>query len=141
MNQNARNPGPVMRKSLCRTKTVMLIPEIKVIFSVDLEGDELPPDPEDCAVLVNVDIGIKGEDGADQFHFTAVTPRFLQRYDDARWGRSYLIVPRFSWETVEAALDKLLLHCRAEDWDTIARNLNKELNWEFENYRPREGAA
>ena len=89
-------------------------------------------------MLVNVDIGIKGKDGADQFHFTAVTPRSLQRSDNVKWGRSYLIVPRFSWDLVEAALDKLLLHCRGEDWDAVASSLNKELHWEFENYRPSE---
>ena len=119
----------------------MIVPEVKVIYSVDLDGDELPPDPEDCAVLVNVDIGIRGEDGADQFHFTTVTPRFLQRSNDVRWGRSYLIVPRFSWEAVEAALEKLLMHCRGEDWEAVANNLSKELHWEFENYRLSESAA
>ncbi len=41
----------------------------------------------------------------------------------------------FSWDEVERALEKFLSHCRRETWNEVARELNKELHWEFENYR------
>lgn len=113
----------------------MIIHEIKALYSADL-GKSLPADVEDCIVGVTADIGIKGSDGADQFQFDVVTPKHLARSEDVRWGRGYLIVPFFSWPLVEEALGKLLMHCRREDWDSVASEIAKELHWEFENYSP-----
>ena len=50
-------------------------------------------------------------------------------------GRRYLILDSFSWNKVEECLQKLLSHCSGKNWEEVATNLNKELHWEFENYR------
>ena len=72
--------------------------------------------------------------GADDFSFSVVTPDRILDGGGARWGRGYLVVDRFSWEAVERALSKLLLHADRDTWAESARELAKELHWEFESY-------
>ena len=98
-------------------------------------------DVENCAVGVIADIGIQGQEGGDQFQFTVVTPQHLAKHDGISWGRGYLIVPRFEWPAVEQALEKLLMHCQGEDWKSVANLIGRELYWEFEDYRPYNGAV
>jgi hypothetical protein len=116
-------------------KVSLLIPEVKTLFSPDLEYGSLPDDVEECAVFCEVEIGIQGEEGANIFSFTAVTPKFLWAQQGYRRGKGLLIVDSFSWEVVEAALDKLLSHCSGTDWLEVTGKLTKTLNWEYENYK------
>ena len=113
----------------------MAIPVLHDLSSPDLERDALPPDPESCAVYINAEIGPREKGGADNFSFSVVTPDQILASDGGPlWGRGYLIVSRFSWETVERALSKLLLHADRDTWAESARELAKELHWEFDNY-------
>ena len=66
------------------------------------------------------------------------TPKHPARESGTRWGRSYLIVERFSWEEVEISLEKLLSHCRRATWVEVARELDKGLPWELDDYREQE---
>ena len=82
-------------------------PELKYLLSIELEDGQLPEDPEDCSIFVEANIGLQDEEGSDIFSFNVVTPKALQQ-DTPRWGRGLLIVDRFSWETVETSIKKLL---------------------------------
>ena len=82
--------------------------EVKSIHSPDLNREALPVEPDNCAVLIEAEIGEKGKDGKEVFSFTVVTPKFLSKDPEARWGRGYLIVEEFSWATVERMLSRLL---------------------------------
>jgi len=113
-------------------------PELKYLLSIELEDGQLPEDPEDCSIFVEANIGLQDEEGSDIFSFYVVTPKALQQ-DTPRWGRGLLIVNRFSWETVETSIKKLLRHCNGDDWEEIASELNKRLHWEFDNYKEHEG--
>ena len=113
----------------------LLIPEVKTLYSPDLDRDKLPDDVEECSVFCEAEIGIKGKEGADIFHFTAVTPKFLWGQKGAQWGKGSLIIDTFSWEQVEAALEKLLSHCSGRDWAEVTDKLTKVLDWEYENYK------
>jgi phenylalanyl-tRNA synthetase beta subunit len=73
--------------------------------------------------------------GAEVFSFVAITPRALARDHGARWGRGYLILENVSWSNVKSALQNLLSHCSAENWDGVAAQLSREMHWEFEDYR------
>lgn len=113
----------------------MAIPVLHYLGSPDLERDALPPEPESCAVYINAEIGPRAKGGADNFSFSVVTPdQILSHNGGARWGRGYLVVSRFSWEAVDRALSKLLLHADRDTWEDSARELAKELHWEFDNY-------
>lgn len=109
----------------------MTRPELKYLCSPDLDRDELPADPDDCAVFCEADIGPVGIDEANIFGFTAVTPRFLARETDAHPGRGCLVVPRFTWEAVKAALEKLVADATRPTWEEVAVELNRTLEWEF----------
>lgn len=113
----------------------MIQPEIKSIISHDLEYGSGPQDSEDCSIFIEVEIGPKGQEGADIFSFEVVTPKFLMRKADTHWGRGYLIVASFSWSVVENAVQKLLSHCARQTWQEVAMEIGKELHWEFENYQ------
>ena len=94
---------------------------------------DLPEDVFDCGVFVEASIG-PDESGGDIFSFTVVTPEFLKRDRSSRWGRGYLVVPAFDWESVELAIRKLLDHVARETWNDVAIELSKELHSEFDNY-------
>jgi hypothetical protein len=112
----------------------MIFPQLKRLHSPDLERPNLPIDVSDCAVFVQAEIGAD-EPGYESFSFTAVTPAHLKREDCSRWGRGYLLVSSFSWEGVETFLSSLLTRAARESWSEVAAELNKELVWEFDNYR------
>ena len=112
----------------------MIIPELKNLMSPDLDHGLLPPDAKDCEVYCQVEIGPRGTEGADTFALTVVTPKHLAKQTGYVWGKGYLIVESFSWQTVEKAIEKLLAHCSGTDWIEVAGKLNSMLGWEFENY-------
>ena len=114
----------------------MIQPELKSIDCPDLEYGKEPPDPEECSVFIEVEIGPKGQEGAEIFSFEAVTPKSLIGKTERRWGRGLLIMDNFSWSGVEKPLQKLLMHCARQTWEETAKELAKELAWEFENYKP-----
>ncbi len=58
-----------------------MFPVLKALHSPDYDPPDLPPDPRDCIVLVEVDIGPKDEPGADIFQFVVVTPSALARME------------------------------------------------------------
>ncbi len=111
-----------------------VLPEVRSIHSPDLEYGKNPIDSENCHILVEFEIGPKGSEGADVFSCEVVTPVALKQVDK-RWGKGLLIVQNFSWPLVESSIQNLLSHCVGNDWNEVAEKLNKELYWEFENYR------
>jgi hypothetical protein len=113
----------------------MAIPVLRSLSSTELEPNALPPNPESCSVYVHAAIGPRDAEGADNFSFSVVTPdQILEDSGGMTWGRGYLIVDRFSWEAVDRAVSKLLLHADRDSWAESAQALAKELHSEFENY-------
>ena len=109
-------------------------PIVKSIMSPDVDRPALPPDPSHCSVFIEVEIGPSGESGAEIFSFSVVTPSKLIGGGPV-WGRGLLVLDEFSWAGVDVALSKLLRHCEGATWSEVSSQLNKELHWEFENYR------
>jgi hypothetical protein len=114
----------------------VVCPEIRRIHSPDLEPPNLPEDPSDCEVLFQVVIGPKDGEGEEAFSFTVVTPARFAKASEARWGRGRLIVPMFEWAVVAQAIAKLLAQCACRTWGEVVAELNKELLWEFDGYKP-----
>ncbi len=112
-----------------------MFPKIKSIRSPDLDNGVLPKNPDDCAVFIEVAIGIKDEEGEDTFSFTVITHKALSSYKEQIWGKALLITPSFSWKETEQYLQELLMHCSGKDWDVISNKINKVLGWEFENHQ------
>lgn len=116
----------------------MITPQLKTLMSPELDRPALPDDPENCEVLLEATIGPDSSDAAEIFAFSVVTPAALSGETRFRWGRGLLIVPTFSWETVDHALARLLAHCSRPSWAEVAQQLNQNLHWEFDNYREHE---
>lgn len=109
--------------------------EVKSIISPDLDHGKAPVEPDNCAVFIEVEIGVKDKEGADIFSFTAITTKYLVSNPLTTWGRGYLLMESFSWTETEAMLNKLLSFVREETWVGVAHSLCKELHWEYENYQ------
>ena len=112
----------------------MLALRLKSLDSPDLAAEAMPGDPEHCRISMTATIGPDGTDGGELFYFTVVTPKALVG-DEATWGRALLIMPSFSWIDVKRMLERLLRHASRADWQASAAELNKELRWEFDNYK------
>jgi hypothetical protein len=112
-----------------------MTPELKGLYSTELDRPAIPADPEDCSVVCDAEIGAEDQTGADLFHFTVITRKRIAKLSGTEWGRGYLIVDRFSWEEIDRALGKLLANCARSSWEEAAAQLNQELFWEFERYQ------
>ncbi len=109
--------------------------EVKSIISPDLDYGKPHWEPENCAVLIEAEIGEEGKEGADIFNFSVVTPQFLSEHPETRWGRGYLLMNSFSWKETEQMLNKLLSFVKEDSWEAGSQELCKELHWEYENYQ------
>src|SRR5712691_3718062 len=114
----------------------MIYPEIRRIHSPDLKPPNVPEDPSDCEILIQVLIGPKDGEGEEAFGFTVVTPLHLARGSEPQWGRGRLIVPRFDWPAVAQAIAKLLARCACPTWREVKIELSKELLSEFDGQKP-----
>ena len=134
-----------------RSQTVgwrLMRAEVKRWMSFDLpDAQSVPPDPEDGCVGMEADIGPVGEEGAKTFSFQVCTPKGLAGRVDGDgagrpyWGRGTLIVPRFDWDLVEAALMQYVRSVSGADWSEVATKLNRFMYWEFEDYQPYAGES
>jgi Immunity protein 8 len=111
-------------------------PEVKDLFCSELDHGALPPEPTNCMVYIEATIGPKGREGGDIFGFTAITPSAISGSHERRRGRGYFILPEFSWSAVDAALQRLVAQCSGPSWGSVCSLLNKELLWEYDNYKP-----
>lgn len=112
-----------------------MIPRLKRLMSPDLGAGNFPPAPDDCRVLIQAEIGPADSDGADTFWFEVCTPKAFERATGSAWLKGVLLVASFEWKAVEQALQQYLMQCGGDSWDEVARQLSRQLNWEFDNYR------
>lgn len=109
---------------------------VKSIMSPDLDYGSLPDDPENCCVLIEVEIGPSESEGAEVFSFEVVTPAAVKSLPAPSWLRGYLLLPEFSWAGIEEAVNKLVTQCTGSDWGEVSNKLSRTLGWEFEGYVP-----
>ncbi|MBN8887908.1 MAG: hypothetical protein J0I77_19440 [Rudaea sp.] len=113
----------------------MVIPKLKSLTSPDLAAPALPNDLEEFSVPFEAIIGPSSISGGDLFSFTVVNPAFLLSSPRTTWGRGLLILPEFSWSTVQFSVERLLTLAMRPSWSDVANELNKTLCWEFDNYQ------
>ena len=111
-------------------------PRLVHLYSVDVSG-ELPADPTDCWVVVQAEIGLEGEEGADLFTFyvcTVTKLRAVLRAEGCLVGRHLLLLERFDWERVERAITRIIDKTEGDTWEEIAGKIGRFGLWEFEDY-------
>lgn len=113
--------------------------------SPDLEhGSTVPADPDDAAVLVELEVAEEGVSGADLFGVTVCTPTWLARR--VREGgplhlRHRLVVARFAWQNSCDVVQRMFESEEADTWDDLVLELGRHGAWEFEDYRAEPPAA
>lgn len=85
---------------------------------------------------MSVDIGTRGEPGADQFTIMVCTPSWLNNYLATRdekhvFGRHYLIMQAWDYERLREVIHWRVQHTPGETWEEFASRLDLYLHWEF----------
>lgn len=114
-------------------------PRIDGLYSIDLpEGPpQLPVDPMDCWVVIQVDIGTDRSAGTDTFTLYVTTPSRVEKLISSCgpvFGANMLLVSKFDWATVEDAIRNKVSAIEGSDWRQISVELAKSFQWEFEAY-------
>jgi hypothetical protein len=129
--------------SASASNTCPISPEVKYFHSPDLLVDwsagGVPADPESFKLLVEMSIGVKGDErgGADLFQIVVCSPdQFPSRAPGFFDRRHVLIFSRFDRKLIEATLIDRVEQCRGHDWEEVARKINVFAGWEFDSYRP-----
>jgi hypothetical protein len=107
-----------------------------------LRSDEIPdlagwapPDPEDFAVPLVLEVGALGQRGRERFDLLVVTPRWLeQRHgrSGAVVGHGLLVVFEWSYERIRAFLAREVERCAGKTWPDVARQVSRIAEWEGE---------
>lgn len=98
------------------------------------------PDNEDSfCILVQAIIGPRNALGDESFGFSVCTPKWLQAILADRqpyvYGKSYLIIERYDYNTLWKAIDNLCQRSSGDSWEGVAEKLSKYAHWEFGDYR------
>ena len=62
-----------------------MFPELKSLTSPDIEPGTQPPNPKNCSIFLEAEIGSGEAEGADIFGFTVVTPAFVAKCQGRHW--------------------------------------------------------
>lgn len=111
--------------------------ELRDMFSpdvVDLRNPGLPDGSAFCVPL-QLDFGVEGEQGQDQFNMLVCNPAWIaKRLKEGPFlGSHYLIVSRFDIEQIERLLRELTELCIGVSWAEVAKKLSKFAHWEFDD--------
>ncbi len=113
--------------------------KLKVMMDMPGTTEASNFDPEDCLVLVSVEIGPDCEDGAHRFDFSVVTHNRLKRVPGYVWGRAVLIVDRFEWANIGKMVEDLISGVTVKTWDDGIKFLSLYMDWEYAGMVDLEG--
>jgi hypothetical protein len=102
----------------------------------DLENYQ-PVHPDKFGFLLQVMVGLEGEEGEESFDIEVCTPRWLEEtysMDDVVIGRHHLIIRHYNYQRIVATIKKFLRNCTGESWNEIAEKVSRLGKWEFEDY-------
>lgn len=113
--------------------------EIKEFFCSDIEQTlefYKPEKPDNFGILLELDVGIVGKEGADIFQVMLCTPKWLienMKQEEIVLGLHYIIVFEYNYEKLYKKLIELFC-IEGKDWDEIANKLSYIGLWEFQDY-------
>ncbi len=107
-----------------------------------LRSDEIPdlarwspPEPDEFAVPLVLEVGPLGLRGRERFELLVVTPRWLQARHGRRGaipGRGKLIVFEWDLDRLKAYLAREVERCSGRTWPDVARKVGRIADWEGE---------
>jgi len=110
--------------------------EIKNIQSTDI--DQYPEDIYNFVVPLTVEIGEKGKEGAETFHFLVASPQGLRNQATSDHGfsilRGCILMNKFDWDVIYRAIENLINHARSrKDWDEVISYFNRYGRYDSED--------
>ncbi len=103
--------------------------EIKSIFSPDIDMDLKEYKPiklNDFGLLLEIDVGIENEKGADIFNIMLCSPQWLTenfQSEEIVLGLHYIIMFEYNYDKLYKKLQELMC-IEGKDWDEIATKLS-----------------
>jgi hypothetical protein len=94
-----------------------------------------PPDPDDFAVPLVLEVGPLGLRGRERFELLVVTPRWLLGRHGAKGavlGRGKLVVFEWDLERLREFLARKVESCTGHTWPEVARKVSRIAEWEGE---------
>lgn len=85
-----------------------------------------------------IDIGLKGEEGADQFFANIASPEgLLDRWKNDRniVLRGLILLQKYDLKEAERLVNDVLTSCKRDTWKKTALALNRFFVWDFDDYR------
>jgi hypothetical protein len=92
-----------------------------------------PPDPEEFAVPLVLEVGVLGARGRERFDLLVVTPAWLRRRHGrhgAILGAGLLLVFEWSHERLRSFLARQVERCSGETWPEVARQVGHLARWD-----------
>ena len=101
--------------------------EIKGIY---VEDDDQPlADSSAFNINLSVEIGEKGKEGSERFHFVAASPGGLASEvseGEFKLLRGYILMAHFDLDVVRRSIENLIDHARSrENWDEVLAFFNR----------------
>lgn len=114
--------------------------EIKSFISPDIQDlfSYKPTNKESFSFLLELVIGIKGQEGGDLFSIEITTPKWLlENYNkgDVVFGRNRLIVFEYDINRFINEIETYINSAPGNTWTEIANQLSRIAQWEFEDYK------
>jgi hypothetical protein len=112
---------------------------IKSINSSDIEQDletYMPEKSDNFSLLLEIEVGIEGEEGADLFNITICTPKWIMEnlsLDDSLVGLYHIIVLNYNFKSLVQQLNQLMC-IQGLNWQEISKRLSYIGHWEFMDY-------
>ena len=102
-----------------------------------MDSEIYTPKNEDIHFWIDLRIGIKNENGADDFRLLVCTPEWLfQNFWIPKILRHTLIIRKYDLNEITKIINKYIEKCTGNDWIEIAEKLSRYFQWEFEDYDP-----
>ncbi|MFG6282689.1 Imm8 family immunity protein [Sphingomonas sp. S6] len=117
-----------------------MIAELRALLTVEHEPHEsIRPGGGAFCVSLRALVGPAGAPGEESFDFKVCSPAWLEYELDSHAiveGRFLLIARSFDPQRIEDYVRKRIAQASGDDWHTIAGEIARWAQWEFEDYRP-----
>ncbi|KIC35042.1 Imm8 family immunity protein [Leisingera sp. ANG-M7] len=123
--------------------------EIKQFYLDDYRGEKYwPEDAANFCAIADMNIGIQGHEGGDNFVLTICSPKWFEdnvlkpprshvsheQVCKPAFGRHFLFMEYFNPDEIESTIFDLVTNAEGKDWGDVARYLARFFAWEFEDY-------
>ncbi len=114
---------------------------LKSFFSIDIDEklqDYHPLNKDNFGFWADFYVGPKDSEGEEYFGVCVCTPKWLLeniKKDDVIFGRHYIIVSEYNYDTIYQALKKEIDSIEEDNWDKIGEKIGRIGHWEFEDYQ------